>query len=38
LINRIKTLSIEKLDDLAETLLEFSEVADLVTWLEQQEI
>ena len=31
-------LSIEKLDDLAETLLDFSEVADLVNWLEQQEI
>ena len=38
LINRIKMLSIEKLDDLAETLLDFSEVADLVNWLEQQEI
>jgi predicted transposase YdaD len=35
LVNRIKTLPIEKLDDLAEALLDFFQVADLVTWLNQ---
>lgn len=34
LIDRIRVLSVEKLDDLAEALLDFSEVADLVTWLD----
>lgn len=37
LIDRIRVLSIEKLDDLAEALLDFSEVSDLITWLDQQE-
>ncbi len=37
LTDRIRVLSVEKLDDLAEALLDFSEVADLVTWLDQQE-
>jgi len=35
LVDRIKTLPIEKLDDLAEALLDFFQVADLVTWLNQ---
>jgi len=35
LVNRIKSLPIEKLDDLAEALLDFFQVADLVTWLNQ---
>ncbi|WP_334311903.1 DUF4351 domain-containing protein [Aphanizomenon sp. CS-733/32] len=30
-------LTVDKLDDLAEALLDFSEVADLVTWLNQHE-
>ena len=37
LIDRIKVLSVEKLDDLAEGLLDFSEVSDLVAWLDEQE-
>ncbi len=36
LVEQIKILAIEKLDDLAEALLEFSEVNDLVTWLNRQ--
>ncbi|MEH2002317.1 MAG: Rpn family recombination-promoting nuclease/putative transposase [Nostoc sp.] len=37
LIDRIRVLSVEKLDDLAEALLDFSEVSDLVAWLDEQE-
>ena len=37
LLNRVRMLTVEKLDDLAEALLDFSEVADLVTWLNQHE-
>ncbi|MEB3218962.1 MAG: DUF4351 domain-containing protein [Nostocales cyanobacterium 94392] len=37
LITKVKALSIEKLDELAEALLDFSEVDDLITWLEQNE-
>jgi predicted transposase YdaD len=33
LVEQIKILTIEKLDALTEALLEFSEVTDLVTWL-----
>lgn len=36
LVARIRELSIEQLDALGEALLDFEEVADLVTWLEQQ--
>jgi predicted transposase YdaD len=36
LIARIRQLSIEQLEGLGEALLDFAEVADLVTWLEQQ--
>ncbi|MEH2383959.1 MAG: DUF4351 domain-containing protein [Nostoc sp.] len=36
LIERIKGLSIEKLENLGEALLDFSSVADLETWLNQQ--
>ncbi|WP_414753335.1 Rpn family recombination-promoting nuclease/putative transposase [Anabaena sp. CCY 9910] len=35
LIDQIKLLPIEKLDILAEALLDFSVLSDLVTWLEQ---
>jgi Domain of unknown function (DUF4351) len=35
LIDRIKLLPIEKLDTLAEALLDFSAVSDLIAWLEQ---
>jgi predicted transposase YdaD len=35
LIDRIKLLLIEKLDTLAEALLDFSALFDLVAWLEQ---
>ena len=37
LLDRIRMLTVEKLDDLAEALLDFSEIADLVTWLNQHE-
>ncbi|RAM50993.1 MAG: hypothetical protein C6Y22_14170 [Hapalosiphonaceae cyanobacterium JJU2] len=37
LIDRIRVLSVEKLDELAEALLEFSEVSDLIAWLDEQE-
>ncbi|QSJ16486.1 DUF4351 domain-containing protein [Nostoc sp. UHCC 0702] len=36
LIERIKSLSIEQLETLAEALLDFSNIADLETWLNQQ--
>ncbi|MDZ8139485.1 MAG: DUF4351 domain-containing protein [Nostoc sp. DedQUE04] len=38
LIGQIKGLSIEKLENLGEALLDFSSVADLETWLNQQSI
>ena len=38
LIERIKGLSIEQLENLGEGLLDFSSVADLETWLNQQSI
>ncbi|BAZ53206.1 hypothetical protein NIES4103_58780 [Nostoc sp. NIES-4103] len=36
LIERIKGLSIEQLENLGEALLDFSNIADLETWLNQQ--
>ena len=33
LVDRIQKLTVEKLDDLAEELLDFSNIADLITWL-----
>ncbi|MBD2531609.1 DUF4351 domain-containing protein [Nostoc flagelliforme FACHB-838] len=38
LIRQIKGLSIEQLENLGEALLDFSSVADLETWLNQQSI
>jgi predicted transposase YdaD len=38
LIEQIKSLSIEQLENLGEALLDFSSVADLETWLNQQSI
>jgi hypothetical protein len=38
LIERIQSLSIEQLENLGEALLDFSSVADLETWLNQQSI
>ncbi|MBD2531608.1 DUF4351 domain-containing protein [Nostoc flagelliforme FACHB-838] len=38
LIGRIKGLSIEQLENLGEALLDFSNVADLENWLNQQSI
>ncbi|MDZ8034475.1 DUF4351 domain-containing protein [Nostoc sp. DedSLP04] len=38
LIGQIKGLSIEQLENLGEALLDFSSVADLETWLNQQSI
>ncbi|MEH1969043.1 DUF4351 domain-containing protein [Nostoc sp.] len=38
LIERIQGLSLEKLENLGEALLDFSSVADLETWLNQQSI
>ncbi|MTJ14825.1 DUF4351 domain-containing protein [Anabaena sp. UHCC 0187] len=37
LLNSIRMLTIEKLDDLADSLLDFSEISDLVTWLSRNE-
>jgi predicted transposase YdaD len=37
LLDRVRMLTIEKLDDLAEALLDFSEISDLVTWLNRYE-
>ncbi|WP_083782460.1 DUF4351 domain-containing protein [Nostoc punctiforme] len=34
---QVRNLSAEQLENLGEDLLDFSEVADLVAWLEQQE-
>jgi len=36
LTNRIKTLKIEQLEDLAEAFLNFSQISDLLVWLNQQ--
>lgn len=33
LVDKIKTLNVEKLDNLADALLDFSNINDLVTWL-----
>ena len=38
LIERIQSLSIEQLENLGEALLDFSCVANLETWLNQQSI
>ncbi|MBW4510611.1 MAG: DUF4351 domain-containing protein [Scytonematopsis contorta HA4267-MV1] len=38
LIERVRGLSIEKLEDLGEALLDFSTLADLEAWLGQQEV
>ena len=38
LIERIQGLSLEQLENLGEALLDFSSVADLETWLNQQSI
>ncbi|WP_375510107.1 DUF4351 domain-containing protein [uncultured Nostoc sp.] len=35
LLEQVRNLSAEQLENLGEALLDFSEVADLVTWLEQ---
>ncbi len=37
LTDRIENLFADDLEDLGEALLDFSEVADLVIWLEQRE-
>ena len=36
LVDHVRNLSAEQLEELGEALLDFSEVADLVAWLEQQ--
>ncbi|MBD2503844.1 DUF4351 domain-containing protein [Anabaena azotica] len=36
LIERIKLLTTQELEDLGEALLDFSEVSDLVAWLNQE--
>ncbi|WP_442944461.1 DUF4351 domain-containing protein [Nostoc sp.] len=36
LVEQVQNLSVEQLEELGEALLDFSEVADLVAWLEQQ--
>ncbi|GAB1542087.1 hypothetical protein NUACC21_47610 [Scytonema sp. NUACC21] len=36
-LERVRGLSTEQLGDLAEALLDFSKVGDLVTWLNQQQ-
>ncbi len=38
LIERVRALSIEQLETLGEALLDFSQVAELEAWLNQQEI
>jgi predicted transposase YdaD len=37
LVEQIRNLSAEQLENLGEALLDFSEITDLVAWLEQQE-
>jgi predicted transposase YdaD len=36
LIERVRKLSAEQLEDLGEALLDFSEVTDLLVWLDQE--
>ena len=36
LVEQVRNLSAEQLESLGEALLDFSEVADLVAWVEQQ--
>lgn len=36
LVEQVRNLSAEQLENLGEELLDFSEIADLVVWLEQQ--
>ncbi|AFZ22609.1 hypothetical protein Cylst_0235 [Cylindrospermum stagnale PCC 7417] len=36
-LEQVRNLSVEELEELGEALFDFSEVADLVAWLEQQE-
>lgn len=36
LVEQVRILSAEQLENLGEELLDFSKVADLVAWLEQQ--
>nr|MDZ8060515.1 DUF4351 domain-containing protein [Nostoc sp. EkiNYC01] len=36
LVEQVRNLSAEQLEDLGEELLDFSEVADLAAWVEQQ--
>ncbi len=37
LVEQVRNLSAEQLEELGEELLDFSEIADLVAWLDQQE-
>lgn len=37
LVEQVRNLSAEQLEELGEELLDFSEIADLLVWLEQQE-
>lgn len=37
LVEQVRNLSAEQLENLGEELLDFSEIADLVAWLEQQD-
>lgn len=37
LLYKVRMLTIEKLDDLADALLDFSEITDLITWLNNYE-
>lgn len=37
LLERVRDLSTEQLEALAEALLDFTQITDLITWLEQQE-
>ncbi len=37
MIDKIRMLTIEQLDNLADALLDFADIADLVTWLNQHE-
>lgn len=36
LVEQVRNLSAEQLEELGEELLDFSEMADLIAWLEQQ--
>ncbi len=36
LVEQVRNLSAEQLEELGEELLDFSEVADLVAWLDEQ--